>query len=255
MRSEQVSPPLGVRSLLQLLLLPSCRAATPARLHRRRSETPLVPALNSYSQIQHMPQPSRRSEWSPNWSLPCCLAQPPAAQSILVNLLPTIDTPWPPCRYIQHMEPYHRVAWCEFYDQASRPWCRWRGGAAEAAARGGSSGRRAAGLKGSAWRGGTDVLGSEQWPHTRHPPPPPPTTPASSPPSVPPTPHPQGMLLPFGTLNAHHNAPNTFLFHPRYGYLLGGGSDPLQVVWGGAGPTAGVAAGLAAASAGQSLLH
>lgn len=38
----------------------------------------------------------------------------------------------------------------------------------------------------------------------------------------------QGMLLPFGALNAHHNMPNTFLFHPQLGYTLGAGSDPLQ---------------------------
>lgn len=39
----------------------------------------------------------------------------------------------------------------------------------------------------------------------------------------------QGMLLPLGALNAHHNTANTFLFHPDYGYLLGAGSDPLHV--------------------------
>lgn len=39
----------------------------------------------------------------------------------------------------------------------------------------------------------------------------------------------QGMLLPLGAFNAHHNAPNTFLFHPLFGYTLGAGSDPLHV--------------------------
>jgi len=36
------------------------------------------------------------------------------------------------------------------------------------------------------------------------------------------------MLLPLGSLNAHHNMANNYLFHPVYGFTLGAGSDPLQ---------------------------
>ena len=37
-----------------------------------------------------------------------------------------------------------------------------------------------------------------------------------------------GMLLPFGSMDAHHNTANQLLLTPKLGYSLGDGSDPCR---------------------------
>eukprot|EP00897_Mesotaenium_endlicherianum_P008869 jgi/Mesen1/800/ME000110S_11059 len=37
-----------------------------------------------------------------------------------------------------------------------------------------------------------------------------------------------GMLLPFGALNAHHNAPNKLLLDLHYGWTISDDADPLE---------------------------
>lgn len=111
------------------------------------------------------------------------------------------------------MAPFHRVSWGDFYDQVRLEW---------SSTRRVPLGRQELGPATAGTLGlSSTVLPQPAAVHPR----------AGWVPTLPPPPpaHPQGMLLPMGALNAHHNSANRLLFHPKFGYTLSAGSDPLHV--------------------------